>query len=98
MTAVLVNIIINAIQAMNEKGKITISLLSNPHDWEIKISNSGPPIPTGIVDKIFEPLFTTREKGTGLGLATCKNIISEHKGLIYAKNNPTTFVIKLPKN
>jgi len=98
MTAVLSNIILNSIQAMDNKGKITITLASNPKDWEIRVSNSGPPIPPEIIEKIFEPLFTTREKGTGLGLATCKNIISEHNGIIYVKNNPTTFIIKLPKN
>ena len=48
--------------------------------------------------EIFEPLVTTKEKGTGLGLSSCKNIIEQHKGTIKAKNDPTTFTIKIPKD
>jgi len=43
-------------------------------------------------------LFTTKLQGTGLGLATCKNIIEQHGGSILVKNKPTTFTIKFPKN
>jgi signal transduction histidine kinase len=46
---------------------------------------------------IFEPLFTTKESGTGLGLASCKNIIGRHSGTISVKNNPTRFTVLLPK-
>jgi two-component system sensor histidine kinase HydH len=48
--------------------------------------------------KIFEPLFTTKKTGTGLGLASCKQIIDMHGGSISVKNTPTTFTIKIPKN
>lgn len=47
---------------------------------------------------MFEPLVTSKQKGTGLGLATCKNIVEQHGGTITAQNNPTTFTIKLPLN
>ncbi|MFB5637015.1 MAG: ATP-binding protein [Nitrosarchaeum sp.] len=95
---VFINIILNSIQAIGDaKGVITISSkLINDH-IEIDISNSGPEIPQEILEKIFEPLFTTKEKGTGLGLASCKNIVEQHKGTISAQNNPVTFKIKLPK-
>jgi len=47
--------------------------------------------------KIFESLFTTKQLGTGLGLASSKTIIEQHNGTISAHNNPTRFVIKLPR-
>jgi len=91
------NIIQNAIQAMNESGKIFIHIETKPLQWKIFVENTGPPISFDLLEKIFDPLVTTYEKGTGLGLATCYNIVSEHNGKIYAKNNPTTFIISLPK-
>ena len=60
--------------------------------------DSGPGILDDVIDKIFEPLITTKIKGTGLGLASCKSIISAHNGSISATNNPTTFTIILPKS
>ena len=54
----------------------------------------------GIVDveEARQPLFTTKQTGTGLGLSICKKIVEQHGGNIMAKNNPTTFVVRLPKN
>ena len=54
-------------------------------------------IPEDLMEKVFEPLFTTKHQGTGLGLASCKQIIHEHQGTIHVENNPTTFVIKIPR-
>ena len=48
------------------------------------------------LEKLFEPLFSTKPSGTGLGLASCKNIIESHNGTIIASNNPKKFVITLP--
>ncbi len=93
---VLINLIKNAIEAMEEKGKLIIEIKTLPTVTEVVVENTGPSIPTDELNSIFEPLFTTRNQGTGLGLATCKNIISEHKGKIFAKNNPTRFIISLP--
>lgn len=95
---VLINLILNAVQAIGDKpGEIKISTYETDNDFVIEISNSGPPIPEEFFNKIFEPLFTTKFQGTGLGLATCKNVIEKHGGQISVKNNPTTFIIKFPK-
>jgi signal transduction histidine kinase len=98
LETVFTNIILNAIQAIgNLEGSVNIKSKINKDDIEIKVSDSGPNIPSEILDKLFEPLFTTKEKGTGLGLSSCKNIIEQHGGTISANNNPTTFTIILPK-
>jgi signal transduction histidine kinase len=99
MEIVLINLILNAVQAIGDKsGEIVISSKENKLHYEINIENSGPPVPEELLDKVFEPLFTTKFQGTGLGLATCKNVVEQHGGSILVKNNPTTFIIKFPKN
>jgi signal transduction histidine kinase len=97
MDAVFVNLIVNSIQAMNNGGTIEIKIKSNENEAVIDFIDSGPGIPPELMEKIFEPLFTTKQKGTGLGLASCKNIVEQHSGKIIVKNNPTTFTIILPK-
>ncbi|MEM2785754.1 MAG: HAMP domain-containing sensor histidine kinase, partial [Candidatus Nitrosotenuis sp.] len=97
MKVVFGNLITNAIEAMNGIGTITISAKEDKDEVIIEVEDSGPGIADEHLTQIFEPLFTTKEVGTGLGLASCKNIIERHRGTISVKNNPTTFVIKLPK-
>jgi signal transduction histidine kinase len=92
------NILNNAIQSFEQMpGEISIRFSEEKEFVIIAISDSGPGIPNDIFSKIFEPLVTTKQEGTGLGLVSSKNIIENHKGVIYAKNDPTTFIIKLPK-
>lgn len=96
--AVFINLVVNSIQAMSDSGgKITINISENKDNVKIEFSDTGDGIPEAVVDKIFEPLFTTKQKGTGLGLASCKNIIEQHQGIITVRNNPTTFTIEMPK-
>lgn len=97
MEIVFVNLISNAIEAMNRSGTITISASENKNEILIDIEDSGPGINDENLEKVFEPLFTTKTTGTGLGLPSCKNIIERHHGAISVKNDPTTFTIKLPK-
>lgn len=95
---VFTNIILNSIQALEKGGTITIQVLDQNNDAIIQISDSGSGIPSDALPKIFEPLFTTKKEGTGLGLSTCKKIIEEeHAGTIAVKNDPTTFTITIPK-
>ena len=97
LDAVFINLIVNAIQAMPQGGTIEIKIKSDSDNAVIDFIDSGIGIPKEFLDKIFEPLFTTKQKGTGLGLASCKNIIEQHNGKISVHNNPTTFTIRLPK-
>lgn len=92
------NIFSNAVQAMENSGNIKLSIVDGKKDVKINIEDSGPGISKENLEHIFEPLFTTKPGGTGLGLVSCKNIVEQHEGKITVKNNPTTFEITLPKN
>ena len=69
MEIVFVNLISNAIQAMNNKGEITIDVVETEDQISIQVRDTGPGIPDHLISKIFDPLFTTRQIGTGLGLS-----------------------------
>ena len=97
LDAVFINLIVNSIQAMHDGGKIDIVISDQNNLVIIKFIDSGPGISEDNLSKVFEPLFTTKQKGTGLGLASCKNIVEQHQGEISISNNPTTFTISIPK-
>jgi len=98
LIVVLTNLINNSIQAIETGGRITIKASEDKDHSIIQIEDSGSGIPSETIVKIFEPLFTTKNMGTGLGLASCKYMIEEHNGIITVQNNPTTFTIKIPKS
>jgi signal transduction histidine kinase len=92
------NLILNAIQAIGkQEGNITIRFDEESKYTIMEIEDSGPGFPESKISEIFEPLITTKQKGIGLGLVSCKSIIENHGGTITAKNNPTTFTLRLPK-
>ena len=94
---VFINIILNAIQSIGDKnGIITITTSETSSDVTLEFENSGPNISSNDLKHIFDTLFTTKLEGTGLGLSSCKNIVEQHNGEIYATSNPVTFSIKLP--
>lgn len=98
MQIVFNNIIINAIQSLEKNpGKIIFRFSETESKTRIEIENSGPEIPKGMLPHIFDSLVTTKQIGTGLGLVSCKTIVENHQGIISAKNNPTTFIIEIPK-
>ena len=99
MEIVFINLINNAMQAMNNFGRINIRTYYENSFTVIEVEDSGPGIPNDLLPKIFDPLFTTRQIGTGLGLPSVKSIIEKHKGTIIAKNGTNKgalFIIKLP--
>ena len=102
---VFVNLISNAIQAMeNEGGSLNIKIHpalpeTVPAQYEIIVADSGPGIPDDLVNHVFEPFLTTKSKGTGLGLAISRRIVTAHKGNIYVESFPggTMFHVLLLK-
>lgn len=97
LDAVFINLIVNSIQSMHDGGKININLIEKNNLAILEFIDSGDGISDKNLGKVFEPLFTTKQKGTGLGLASCKNIVEQHQGKIEVMNNPTKFIITLPK-
>ncbi len=97
---VLVNMIANAVQAMPEGGRLVIGAGEGDGFLEVRISDTGCGLPREIRDKIFEPLFTTRAKGIGLGLSVSKSIVDRHGGQIEVESREgegSTFKIRLPR-
>ena len=101
MEIVIVNLLMNAIQAIGEQnGTIKIRIREEESHVLLSVSDSGSGIPDDILGKIFDPLFTTKQIGTGLGMSSCKSIVEYHGGLIEVSSTVgkgTTFVLMMPK-
>jgi PAS domain S-box-containing protein len=98
---VLLNLLLNAQNAVPSGGNITVRLTYYPEDYTVRVEveDDGPGIPDEIKRRIFQPFFTTRTDGTGLGLATCLKNVQYHGGLIDVVTEPghgTKFVVTLP--
>jgi signal transduction histidine kinase len=93
------NILINAMQAMPNGGNIEVAISSNDKIVTINFEDEGQGIPEEVIDKIWDPFFTTKEMGTGLGLGVVKNLIESHGGNIQIYNRSqggTRVTIELP--
>jgi len=93
------NIISNAAQSMNGKGELKISSSIEDGSAWVTFEDNGCGIPEENLEKIFEPLFTTKAKGIGLGLAITKRLIEQNKGTIAVASqvkHGTTFTVRLP--
>jgi two-component system sensor histidine kinase HydH len=93
---VLSNLLNNAVHAIDGHGKIDVTVSTDSKIVKIQVKDSGPGISPENLEKIFEPMFTTKKTGTGLGLVICKSIVEQHGGSISVSNKPTTFTIKIP--
>jgi two-component system, NtrC family, sensor kinase len=99
LTIVIENVLANAAQAMEGRGSIRVSVEEVENACHILISDSGPGIPTDVLEKIFTPFFTTKARGSGLGLPTAKRLIEAQRGQIAVASPPgggTTVTITLP--
>lgn len=94
---VFINLILNSVQSIgDDDGKISIRIKKSNTNAIIEIEDSGGGVPEQIISDIFKPLVTTKQKGTGLGLVSCKNIIEQHGGKIEFQNKPTIFTVTIP--
>lgn len=101
---VLLNLILNACEAMSGtpdyRRALSVRTELAPGDGvQVSVTDVGPGVPAGSADRIFDPFFTSKEQGLGLGLAICRSIITEHQGRIWADGNSgagATFIFRLP--
>jgi len=101
LTQALLNLVINAIQAIEREGKVEITAILDPASerMSIAVQDTGPGIPARRESAIFEPFFTTKSEGSGLGLWIVQQIITAHGGEVEAHNGPgsgAVFTLQLP--
>jgi len=99
---VLRNLIKNAVEAMGHSGEVQVRAGREPGWDTITIRDTGPGIPQGVRNTLFEPLVTTKAGGTGLGLAICRQVVESHGGSIELAEGPpgqgAAFRIRLPRS
>jgi PAS domain S-box-containing protein len=76
------NVLMNAAQAMNGQGAIHVDIARHGGEWTISMADTGPGMPPEVKERVFEPFFTTRSRGTGLGLPIAKRVVEAHGGRI----------------
>ncbi len=93
------NIMRNAVEASPDGGRVTVTVASTHDEVEIVIEDNGPGIPIELQARIYEPFFTTKEGGTGLGMSIVHSLVSLHSGTISLDSTPegTKFVVTLPR-
>jgi len=96
------NLILNSLEAIHDGGRIEVALSEiSDSRLHIEVSDNGSGIPPDRLNKVFQPFYTTKKEGTGLGLATCKRIVLDHDGKIWVDSGPgsgTRFCIEIPLN
>lgn len=99
MSVAFTNILLNAIDEIDKsEGRITIRVRNEKNNVVIEFEDSGNGISKENIGRVFEPLFTTKQNGTGLGLSSVRAIVESHGGSISVKSSPTVFTIVLPQN
>ena len=97
---VLTNLLINASQAMDGQGRIVLEASRVDGAVQLRVRDNGPGIPASVRPRIFEALFTTKAKGTGLGLALSRRIMEAHAGTIALEPSDVgaTFLVTIPEH
>ncbi len=93
------NLVQNAVEAMNFRGTLAIIVRRVGATAEIRFDDEGPGIPPDKVARIFEPFYTGKERGVGMGLAICSRIVTAHDGTIQAASRPgggASMIVRLP--
>lgn len=96
----ILNLILNAVDAMSNGGELVITSFSGPNGFELEVADSGPGIDPDKLEQVFEPFFTTKSSGTGLGLAIVHRIAETHGGRVTARNCPeggAAFTLEFPR-
>ncbi|MGB8643790.1 MAG: PAS domain S-box protein, partial [Anaerolineae bacterium] len=97
---VFLNLILNAIDAMGEQGHLSVTIIESWDGVAVAFTNDGPIIPADHLDAIFDAFFTTKEDGTGIGLAISQSIVQQHGGKLTVENigpeRGVTFTVLLP--
>jgi two-component system sensor kinase FixL len=99
LNIVFLNLLVNAAHAMQGRGTVRVSLGAHDGMCSVVVADSGPGIPADVREKVFAPFFTTKSRGTGLGLVTAKRLVEAHHGTIAIDCPPgggTTVTIRLP--
>lgn len=99
MQQMFANLFLNAAHAMKGRGTIQVSVDRDGDVLRVRVKDTGPGIPAAIADKLFQPFFTTKPQGSGLGLSICSRIVESHQGRIDAKKDGSPgaeFEIRLP--
>jgi two-component system, NtrC family, sensor histidine kinase HydH len=92
------NLVINALEAMSGGGTLTLGVVSHPAEVIVEVSDTGPGIPPEIQGDLFKPYFSTKCRGTGMGLALTQKLIGQHGGRVEFQTSPagTTFCLAVP--
>ena len=100
---VLLNLVTNALEALQSRTgsrQLRVTTTTDEHDVIITVADSGPGVEESLQNKIFDPFFSTKEKGSGIGLSICQRIISDHQGVLRVDRAPdlggAAFTIRLP--
>lgn len=94
-----VNLVLNAVQAVGPEGQVEVRVWTTASELGIEVEDNGPGLPEEVAQRLFEPMFTTRSGGTGLGLVVCRRVVENHAGTIAAgnrENGGAIFTVKLP--